>query len=64
MVATISVFGQNTISGTVLDEEGIPLMGATVVVKNSSTGVITNDEGSFVPCQGSLELGVRSLDDY
>lgn len=47
VVAALPVYGQNSISGTVLDEEGNPLMGATVVVKNSSTGVITNDDGSF-----------------
>jgi len=38
---------QITISGTVSDDEGIPLPGATVVVQNTSNGVSTNFDGLY-----------------
>lgn len=36
-----------TITGTVVDEEGIPLIGASIAVKGSGTGTITDYEGNF-----------------
>lgn len=47
---TASVFAQNTrqISGTVLDSDGLPVIGATVIVDGSSgIGNITNVDGVF-----------------
>jgi len=37
----------NTISGTVLDEAGEPLIGATILVKGSSIGVSTDIDGNY-----------------
>ena len=49
MVASLQVFGQDrTISGTVTDADGEPLIGATVVVSGTSTGVITDIDGNFM----------------
>ena len=45
--ASILAFAQNKISGTVLDDDGNPLFGATVLVKGTNIGVITNDDGAF-----------------
>lgn len=46
------------IKGTVTDEEGKPLSGATVIVKGTQRGVITNEQGRFslinVPENGTL----------
>jgi iron complex outermembrane receptor protein len=36
------------ISGTVTDETGAPLPGATVLIKGTTTGTATNSEGKFV----------------
>ena len=36
-----------TVTGSVVDEDGGPLSGVTVVVKNSGAGVITNSNGEF-----------------
>ena len=36
-----------TVTGTVTDEKGEPLAGASVVVENSSTGAITDSEGKY-----------------
>lgn len=38
---------QQTIQGTVTDESGLPLSGATVVVKGTSQGVATDFDGNF-----------------
>lgn len=37
-----------TISGNILDEEGHPIPGATVIVKGSRHGTISNERGEFV----------------
>lgn len=38
---------QTTVSGTITDQEGIPLPGATVEVKDSNTGVVTDFNGNY-----------------
>ena len=43
---TLSAYAQQ-ISGTVSDENGVPLPGATVVVEGTSTGVSTDFDGLF-----------------
>ncbi len=41
------VLAQTTISGKVSDEKGEPIPGATILVKGTSTGTITNVEGDY-----------------
>ncbi|EDP98471.1 putative TonB-dependent transmembrane receptor protein [Kordia algicida OT-1] len=36
-----------TVSGTVTDENGKPLLGATIAVKNASTGTTTDSDGKY-----------------
>ena len=43
----ISVFAQRTISGKVTDEFGEPLIGASVLVKGTSSGTVTDIDGSY-----------------
>ena len=43
---TLSAYAQQ-ISGTVSDENGVPLPGATVVVEGTSTGVSTDFDGNY-----------------
>lgn len=38
---------QNTVSGIVLDDEGLPLYGATVIIGDSNEGTVTNPQGAF-----------------
>jgi len=44
-----SVFSQNqkTVTGTVIDTDGIALPGANVIVKGSSKGVVTDFDGKY-----------------
>ncbi|WP_282017660.1 SusC/RagA family TonB-linked outer membrane protein [Salegentibacter mishustinae] len=45
---TVGLLGQNkTITGTVISEEGIPVAGATVAVKDSNRGTMTDFDGNF-----------------
>ena len=40
-------FAQTTFNGTVLDDEGQPLYGATVIIKDSNNGTVTDAQGRF-----------------
>ena len=52
-------WAQKTVTGTVLDDKGLPLPGATVVEQGSSNGVSTDFDGNFsidVADGASLEI--------
>ncbi|HLV30547.1 MAG TPA: carboxypeptidase-like regulatory domain-containing protein, partial [Chitinispirillaceae bacterium] len=38
---------QRTVTGTVTDSRGLPLPGVTVVVKGTTTGTVTGEDGNF-----------------
>lgn len=61
-IFSLTVFSQSrTVTGTVKDEQGQPVTGASVVVKGTGTGTATNAEGRFsisVPANGSLQISV------
>ena len=46
MLAAVS-FAQQTVSGTVTDEAGVPLSGATVLIQGTSTAVSSDFDGNF-----------------
>ncbi len=47
-VLTIGAYAQNkTVSGTVVDANGEPIIGASIVVKGTTNGVITDLNGNF-----------------
>lgn len=41
------IYAQRTVTGTVVDEGGIPLAGASVIVKGTTTGASTDFDGNF-----------------
>ncbi len=47
LLSSVVVFAQNTITGKVTDENGAPVLGATVQVKNTSNGVVTDIDGMY-----------------
>ena len=59
-VFAVGAFAQNKITGTVVDATGEPVIGASVVVKGSSNGTVTDLDGNFTianaPAKGSLEI--------
>ncbi len=46
-VTTISTMAQKTINGTVSDMDGNPLPGVTVIIKETVSGAITNQDGKY-----------------
>ncbi len=69
---TLSAMAQTTVKGTVVDESGQPVIGATVTVKGSNTGTTTGVNGSFqltVPKNGVVEVSflgyvTETISDY
>lgn len=47
LLSAIAALGQRTITGTVTDESGSPLVGVTVLAKGTTTGTQTNLEGKY-----------------
>ena len=43
----LAIFAQSTISGTVSDDTGEPIIGATIIEKGTSNGVATDIDGAF-----------------
>ncbi|SCD21803.1 SusC/RagA family [Proteiniphilum saccharofermentans] len=40
-------YGQNAIQGTVVDRDNNPLPGATIMIKSTNTGTVSDEEGNF-----------------
>ena len=59
-VLAIGAYAQNKVTGTVVDVQGEPIIGASVMIKGTSNGTITDLDGKFtvsnVPAKGSLEV--------
>ena len=57
-VLALGAYAQNKVTGTVVDAEGEPVIGASVIIKGTSNGTVTDFEGNFtinnVPAKGSL----------
>jgi len=46
-ICTSGAFAQKQVSGTVVDAAGEPIIGASVIVKGTSTGTVTDFNGNF-----------------
>ena len=57
-VCSTGAFAQSKVTGTVVDATGEPVIGASVMVKGTSTGAVTDINGNFtinqVPSNGSI----------
>ena len=47
LVISSQLFSQKLVSGKIADESGDPLMGVTIIIKGTTTGVITDTDGMF-----------------
>lgn len=47
MLAGLTSWAQRTVSGKVTDDKDNPIPGASVVIKNTRTGTVTKDDGTF-----------------
>ena len=58
ILSTCSIYAQTTITGTVKDAEGSPLIGASVGIVGTSTGAITDFDGNFSITVESLPVSL------
>ena len=59
MLLSLTAMAQQTVKGTVIDEAGQPVIGATVIVKGTNQGTTTGIDGAFqivVPAKGELQV--------
>ena len=47
-ISTVTALAQQTVKGTVLDESGATIIGATVMVKGGTNGTVTDFDGKYV----------------
>lgn len=47
LLSASAVWAQRNVSGTVTDPDGNPLVGASVLVKGTTTGIFTSEQGEF-----------------
>jgi len=67
---SLGVFAQNiTVSGTITDSQNEPVIGATILVKGTSSGTVTDIDGNYtlsdVPSDATLQVsyvGMRGLE--
>lgn len=64
---SLSIFAQNiTVHGTVKDENGEPLIGATIMVQGTSIGTVTDMDGNYtllnVPRDGKLVVSYVGME--
>ena len=59
---SVSIQKQQKVTGTVKDENGEPVIGASVVVKGTTNGTITDADGNFtLPVQGTQTIQITYL---
>lgn len=60
---SISSFAQNIkVRGTIVDEDGLPVIGAGVIVKGTTNGVVTNIDGCFeITCSPNATLAISAV---
>lgn len=64
LMITVSLYAQNTVKGVIIDETDEPLIGATVMVKGTSNGTITDFDGNFTINAGKGSVLVVSYIGY
>jgi len=65
LLFSVSAFSQRTVTGKVTDQAGQPLVGTTVIIKGTNTGVSTNSEGDYsIPVSGPDNVLVISYVGY
>ena len=65
LLFSVSAFSQRTVTGKVTDQAGQPLVGTTVIIKGTNTGVTTNADGDYsIPVSGPDNVLVVSYVGY
>lgn len=62
LLCSVAVFAQNTITGSVVDGKGDPVIGAAVMIPGTTTGASTDIDGKFqLSVQKGTKLEVSSI---
>ena len=61
---TVSVMAQTGVSGTVLDDQGEPLIGVSILIEGTTTGTVTDFEGNYSLIAGDKATLVFSYLGY
>ena len=61
LIVQLTFAQQKTVTGTVSDENGLPLIGATVVISGTSSGTTTDFDGYTTDSSSGLQA-VATLD--
>jgi len=65
MLSSAYMYAQRTVSGTIVDNNGIPLAGASIVIKGTSTGTSSDFDGNYsLNVQGNTDVLVISYIGY
>ncbi len=64
ILIAVSAYGQQTVGGTVVDEEGAPMIGVNILEKNTSNGTITDFDGKYELTVGENAILVFSYLGY
>src|SRR5690554_4247181 len=59
------IFAQTQVRGTVVDDTGEPVIGATILIKGTSQGTVTDIDGNFnltAPTGGTLVVSYVGFD--
>lgn len=63
-LGSVASWGQNTVSGNVASAENEPLIGVTVLLKNTSRGTVTDEVGNFSLSAGPTDTLVFSYTGF
>src|SRR5680860_1377653 len=47
VMVSFNSFAQSTVTGTVIDESGVPLLGASIIVQDTNIGTTTDFDGKY-----------------
>lgn len=65
LLSSAFIYAQRTVTGTVIDNNGVPLAGASVIVKGTTTGASTDFDGNYsLNVQSDTDIIVISYIGY
>lgn len=47
LLCSAAIYGQTTVSGTIMDSDGFPLIGATILAKGTTVGTVADLDGNY-----------------
>ena len=64
LMVSVSLVAQMTVSGTVTDNESIPLIGVNILIKGQTTGTVSDIDGNYTLTANDGDVIVFSYTGY